>query len=176
MSEPLVFTTTTLPPNHSLTSWLELSLQDQCVLLKVNIMGTSIILLLQDPPFLVQIIKEGMGHAIEGLGLKIWIQIVRHPTQLMKVSMCCQYPTSTILWDIISRVCPSSPPSYISPTPKAQYPSLGCHWSTQYCIPEYELQKKSRNAKSKQRRRGTLINGSITKNTQQLEELLVMLG
>lgn len=65
-NNPLVFVSAPPPPtNRTPTSWMELALQGKSINLCVNAGNQPIVLFLQDPAFLVQIVKEGMDQAVE---------------------------------------------------------------------------------------------------------------
>ncbi|KAH0778499.1 hypothetical protein KY290_004926 [Solanum tuberosum] len=74
---PLIFTTTPMPPGNTPTSWLELALQEEQLSFQVVIAVQLMTLILQDPAYLAQIIKEGVDQGIAELGHQIWMQMLR---------------------------------------------------------------------------------------------------
>ncbi|KAG5575599.1 hypothetical protein H5410_055733 [Solanum commersonii] len=64
----LTFTIVPLPPSHNLSSWLELTLQGKQLAFHMRVGTRPVTLIVQDPTYLAQIVKEGMDHVIERLG------------------------------------------------------------------------------------------------------------
>lgn len=61
-----------LPPNQQAISWLELVLRDRQMTFQAMMGDRSITILVQNPAYMAQIIKKGLDHVIEVLGMWIW--------------------------------------------------------------------------------------------------------
>lgn len=74
---PLILRSAPLPPNHQATSWLEVSLRDRQLSLQAIVDNKPIALLIQNPAYLAQVVKEGLDYAIEELGNQLWTETLR---------------------------------------------------------------------------------------------------
>lgn len=71
LKESLVFTTAPPPPNRAPTSWAKLALEGKTISHCVIIGDQLIVLLIQDPTWMAQIVKEGVDQIAEKLGYQL---------------------------------------------------------------------------------------------------------
>lgn len=55
---PLIFISALSPPNHTLTSWLELLLEDKSITLNLKLGNQPLVVILHDSAYLAQVLKK----------------------------------------------------------------------------------------------------------------------
>lgn len=75
-THPLCYMTTPLSENHNSKSWLELALHGQQLTLNLQIGTQPVSIMINDPHFLENFIREGMNLATLSFGQQLWMQRV----------------------------------------------------------------------------------------------------
>lgn len=97
MNEPLILVSAPPPSGHTSTSWMKMSLQGKSITLSENVGNQPIVLILQDPSFLVQIVKEGVDQAVEGLGTQVWQQTFLASQQMGNLNISTMDELSSLM-------------------------------------------------------------------------------
>ncbi|KAF3680498.1 hypothetical protein FXO37_03303 [Capsicum annuum] len=75
--QTLVFSTKPLELNHFPMSWLKIYLSQPFIPLRFNVDERHITLLIQDPHYLAQLIREGINQGLINYGQNMWMTIIR---------------------------------------------------------------------------------------------------
>lgn len=70
---PIFLVTAPTPQDHSPTSWLELLLQDFPLTLNACIGNQPVILTLQDPHYLDNVVRDAIDNPVNLLGNQLWM-------------------------------------------------------------------------------------------------------
>ncbi|KAH0714834.1 hypothetical protein KY284_007739 [Solanum tuberosum] len=80
MSNPLVvYATEALPSKPTPFSWIELGLRVQVVFFTIDLNGQEVMIILQNPNFLSQLVSEGMKLVMENYLNHLWINNIMNP-------------------------------------------------------------------------------------------------
>lgn len=79
---PLIFVSAPPPPNHIPASWLELPLKDKEIVLNMNLGNQPLIVVLQDPAYIAQVLKDVLNHSLERLETQVWLQTLLQPDMI----------------------------------------------------------------------------------------------
>ncbi|KAH0705475.1 hypothetical protein KY290_010166 [Solanum tuberosum] len=79
LGEQTFYATQAPLPNHTPHSWLEMSLQGQPLSFSVVVDGRQVIVLVQNPTFLAQVVSEGMRIAMKTYNNHLWLSTVLQP-------------------------------------------------------------------------------------------------
>ncbi|KAF3673316.1 hypothetical protein FXO38_05691 [Capsicum annuum] len=74
LKEPLFFKIDPPPANRIPMSWAKLALEGKTISHCLLIRDQPVVLLIQDPAWMAQIVKEGVDQIAKGLGYQVWCQ------------------------------------------------------------------------------------------------------
>lgn len=80
LGENMAYATPAPPPNPFPVSWMELSMQGRALTISAIIEGQEVILIVQNPVYLAQVITEGMRLATETYYNQLWVSTALQPT------------------------------------------------------------------------------------------------
>ncbi|KAH0776381.1 hypothetical protein KY290_007792 [Solanum tuberosum] len=76
---PVIYATQALPQTNPPLSWIELGLRDQAVFFTMDLNGQEVMIILQNPNFLSQLISKGMKLAMDNYLNHLWINNIMNP-------------------------------------------------------------------------------------------------
>lgn len=131
----------------------------------------TVIVLVQNPAYLAQTVKEGLDHAIEGLGMQIWLETLRRPQMVRNLNMALAHE----LGELLGQTFQSLPFFPFYPYMPSSKPLVCLNGATEPSTSKHSKSRGSKNSGQTQTQSDSNLE-LLRQSNKEMEQILASLG